>query len=58
MSRTIKKALTKAKSVSKQCRNNGNCSYCRGNRTYKNIKHEANYTTLLRLNRNFTFIQL
>lgn len=41
MSRTIKKPYTKAKRVSKQCRNNGNCDYCRGNRTYKNIKHET-----------------
>lgn len=38
MSRTKKHPFTKAKAVSKQCRNNGNCSWCRGNRIYKNEK--------------------
>jgi hypothetical protein len=41
MSDTKKKPYSKAKAVSKQCRNNGNCSWCRGNRTYKNIKNET-----------------
>jgi len=40
MSRTVKKSYTGAKRVSKQCRNNGTCSYCKGNRTYKNKKKE------------------
>ena len=40
MSDTKKQPYTKAKSVSKQCRNSGNCSWCRGNRTYKNRKKE------------------
>lgn len=40
MSRTIKNPYTKAKAVSKHCRNSsGKCSYCVGNRTYKNKKH-------------------
>jgi len=39
MSRSIKHPYTKAKAVSKQCRNNGNCPYCRKNRTHKNDKH-------------------
>jgi len=38
MSRTIKKPYTKSKKIDKQCRNNGNCSWCRGARTYKNTK--------------------
>lgn len=39
MSDTKKHPYTKAKSISKQCRNDGNCDYCRKNRTYKNEKH-------------------
>ena len=35
MSRTIKKAK---KVVAKSCRNNGSCSYCRGNRLHKHNK--------------------
>ena len=39
MSRTIKHAYTKAKAISKHCRNSsGKCYYCVGNRTYKNNK--------------------
>lgn len=39
MSRTEKHPYTKAKAVSKHCRNsNGKCLYCSGNRTYKNDK--------------------
>ena len=38
MSRTIKKKLTGGKAVSHQCRNNGTCTYCIENRTYKNNK--------------------
>lgn len=32
-----RKPYTRAKSVDKQCRNHGNCSYCLSNRLYKNI---------------------
>ena len=39
MSRTKKHPYTKAKAVSKQRRNDGNCPYCKQNRTYKNEKH-------------------
>ena len=38
MSRTVKKKLTGAKAVSHQCRNNGPCPYCFGNRMYKHLK--------------------
>lgn len=40
MSRTIRNKYTKAKAISKQCRNGGRCPYCKGNRTYKNIKKD------------------
>ena len=47
MSRTIKKPYTKAKAISKHCRNSsGKCSYCVGNRTYKNTKHEIPINTI------------
>ena len=40
MSRTKKHPYTKSKAISKHCRNSsGRCSYCVGNRTYKNEKH-------------------
>lgn len=39
MSHTKKHPYTKAKAVSKQCRNGGKCIYCQQNRTYKNEKH-------------------
>ena len=39
MSHTKKHPYTKAKAVSKQCRNNGKCPYCQSNRTYKNEKN-------------------
>lgn len=29
-----------AKSIDKTCRNHGSCSWCRGNRTWKNNKRE------------------
>lgn len=38
MSRTIKKPYTKSKRFDKSCRNNGSCSYCRGNRLHKHAK--------------------
>ena len=39
MSHTKKHPYTKAKAVSKHCRNSsGKCEYCKGNRTYKNDK--------------------
>lgn len=34
MSRTFKHKYTKAKAVSKHCRNHGKCSWCWGNRHY------------------------
>lgn len=43
MSRTIKKKLTGAKSVSHQCRNHGSCKWCLGNRMYKHLKKLINY---------------
>ena len=43
MSRTIKKKLTGAKAVSHQCRNNGPCPWCFGNRMYKHLKKIINY---------------
>jgi hypothetical protein len=43
MSRTTKKKLTGAKAVSHQCRNNGICPYCFGNRMYKHLKRMINY---------------
>ena len=43
MSRAIKKKLTGAKAVSHQCRNNGSCPWCFGNRMYKHLKKMINY---------------
>lgn len=40
MSRTIKQAYTKSKKFDKTCRNHGSCSWCRGNRLYKNNKRK------------------
>jgi len=46
MSRTNKHPYTKSKAISKHCRNSsGRCSYCVGNRTYKNEKHLPKRTT-------------
>lgn len=46
MSRTKKHPYTKSKAISKHCRNSsGRCSYCVGNRTYKNEKHLPKRTT-------------
>lgn len=39
MSRSYKRPYTKAKAVDKTCRCHGSCSYCLGNRMYKNEKH-------------------
>lgn len=33
-----RKPYRKAKAVDKQCRNHGNCEWCKSNRTYKNKK--------------------
>ena len=33
-----RKPYSYCKSVDKQCRNHGECSYCKGNRLYKNLK--------------------
>jgi len=38
MSRTIKKAKTGAKSVSRSCCNHGTCDYCLSNRMHKHNK--------------------
>ena len=38
-----RKPYRKAKAVDKYCRNHGACSYCKGNRTYKNKKRELAY---------------
>lgn len=35
-----RKPYIKAKAVDKQCRNNGLCEYCKGNRTFKNKKRK------------------
>jgi hypothetical protein len=43
MSRTTKKKLTGAKAVSHQCRNNGTCPWCLGNRMYKHLKKLLQY---------------
>jgi len=40
MSRTVKSSYTKSKKSSKQCRNNGNCDYCRNNRLHKHQKKD------------------
>ena len=40
MSRTKRQKKTGGKSVSHQCKNNGECYYCTKNRTYKNLKNE------------------
>ena len=40
MSRTNKHPLTGAKRVSGNCRNHGECEWCRGDRTYKNKKRD------------------
>jgi hypothetical protein len=45
MSRTIKQKKTGAKAVSHQCRNNGPCPYCFGNRMYKHLKRMINGKT-------------
>lgn len=33
-----RKPYSFCKSIDKQCRNHGECSYCKGNRLYKNLK--------------------
>lgn len=38
MSRTIRHSLTGAKARFHSCRNNGECSYCTSNRTYRSIR--------------------
>lgn len=45
MSRTRKHPLTGAKRYSHQCRNHGECEWCRGNRTYNELrdKEKAEY---------------
>lgn len=43
MSRTNKKKFTGAKAVSRQCRNNGSCPYCRKNRLHKHLKKLLGY---------------
>lgn len=43
MSRTIKHKYTKSKAFDKQCRNNGSCKWCIGNRMYKHLKKLLQY---------------
>lgn len=45
MSRTRKHKLTGAKSVSHSCENHGSCPWCKGNRTYNELrdKEKAEY---------------
>ncbi len=43
MSRTIKQKKTGAKAKSHRCRNNGSCSWCVEDRTYKNLKKMFNF---------------
>ena len=38
MSKTRRKAYTKAKAIDRSCRNHGSCPYCKSNRLYKNVK--------------------
>lgn len=45
MSRTIKHKYTKSKAIDKQCRNNGCCKWCLGNRMYKHLKRMINEKT-------------
>ena len=40
MSRTKKHPYTRAKRVSKACRNHGDCEWCRGNRLHNTKKKE------------------
>ena len=37
-----------AKAVDPECRNNGSCDYCKGNRQHKNRKREMTADELLR----------
>lgn len=41
MSKTIRKALTKSKSVDSTCSNHGSCPWCANNRKHKVLKLEA-----------------
>ena len=50
MSRTKKKKFTGAKAIDKQCRNNGSCKWCIGNRTYKHLKRILGYEQIRRSN--------
>tara|TARA_R110000803_G_scaffold47330_1_gene98757 strand:- start:171 stop:482 length:312 start_codon:yes stop_codon:yes gene_type:complete len=52
MSRTRRKPKTGAKAVAHNCRNNGTCGYCKGNRLHKHkrkelvMSDEEQYTTI------------
>lgn len=39
-----RKSYYGAKAISKQCRNNGSCNWCRGNRLFKNKKRKLIYS--------------
>jgi len=39
-----RKPYYRAKSISKQCRNNGSCNWCRENRLFKNKKRKLIYS--------------
>lgn len=41
MSRTVKHEPTGIKAISHHCRNNGECPYCTGNRTFERVKKAA-----------------
>lgn len=41
-----RKPLRGAKAVSHRCKNNGTCSWCKGNRTYKNEKRKINFVVI------------
>ena len=45
MSKSRKKAYTKAKAIDRSCRNHGSCPYCQGNRKYTNAKRLAESQT-------------
>ena len=46
MSRTMRKKLTKGKSVDSSCGNNKGCPVCEGNRLHKHNKRKVNDGTI------------
>ncbi len=43
-----RKLKTGAKSIDSSCGNNGTCSWCKGNRQYKNIKRKQSFIQRLK----------